>query len=57
MGHCHAPEAVIWVDEDQNIKTYVNSGDWVFHTTFVSINDGIVRLQKFEDVKNGVDLS
>ena len=29
MGHSHTPEAVIWVDVDQNIKTYINSGDWV----------------------------
>ena len=48
MGHSHTPEAVIWVDEDQNIKTYVNSGDWVSHTTYVTIEDGITRLRKFE---------
>jgi len=48
MGHSHTPEAVIWVDEDQNIKTYVNSGDWVSHTTYVTIENGITRLRKFE---------
>ena len=45
MGHCHHPEAVIWVDENQSIKTYVNSGDWVSHKSWVSIVDGVVRLK------------
>ena len=49
MGHSHTPEAVIWVDEDQNIKTYINSGDWVSHTTYVSIEQGVTRLKKFVD--------
>ncbi len=48
MGHSHTPEAIIWVDENQNIKTYVNSGDWVSHSTYVEINNGIVRLKKYE---------
>ena len=48
MGHSHTPEAVIWVDEDQNIKTYINSGDWVAHTTYVTIEGGVCRLKKFE---------
>jgi len=48
MGHSHQPEAVIWVDEDQTIKTYVNSGDWVHHMTYVDIEDGIVRLRKYQ---------
>ena len=48
MGHSHTPEAVIWVDEDQNIKTYINSGDWVAHTTYVTIENGVCRLKKFE---------
>lgn len=47
-GHSHTPEAIIWVDENQNIKTYVNSGDWVSHTTYVEITDGVVRLKKYE---------
>ena len=50
MGHSHTPEAVIWVDEDQTIKTYINSGDWVAHTTYVTIENGITRLRKFQDV-------
>ena len=49
MGHTHIPEAVIWVDEDQNIKTYINAGDWVTHQTYVTINDGVARLKKFSE--------
>jgi UDP-2,3-diacylglucosamine pyrophosphatase LpxH len=49
MGHTHIPEAVIWVDEDENIKTYINAGDWVTHQTYVTIIDGVARLRKFED--------
>ena len=49
MGHTHIPEALIWVNEDQSIKTYINSGDWVTHQTYVTITDGIARLWKFED--------
>jgi UDP-2,3-diacylglucosamine pyrophosphatase LpxH len=48
MGHSHCPECIIWVDDEQNIKTYVNCGDWVSHTSYVEINDGIVRLKKYE---------
>jgi len=47
MGHTHEPEVLIWVDQDQNIKTYVNSGDWTEHTTYVTIIDGVTRLKKF----------
>ena len=47
MGHTHNPEALIWVDEDENIKTYINSGDWVTHQTYVTINEGVARLRKF----------
>jgi UDP-2,3-diacylglucosamine pyrophosphatase LpxH len=48
MGHTHIPEALIWVDEDQNIKTYINSGDWVTHQTYVIVTNGVARLRKFE---------
>jgi UDP-2,3-diacylglucosamine pyrophosphatase LpxH len=48
MGHTHIPEAVIWVHPDQTIKTYVNSGDWVTHQTYVEIEDGRVRLREFK---------
>ena len=47
MGHTHIPEALIWVDEDENIKTYINSGDWVTHQTYVTVTDGVARLRKF----------
>jgi len=47
IGHTHIPEAVIWIDENEKIKTYVNSGDWVSHATYVEINDGVVRLRNF----------
>ena len=49
MGHTHIPEALIWVDEDQNIKTYINAGDWVTHQTYVTVTDGVARLRKFAD--------
>ncbi len=48
MGHTHIPEALIWVDEDQNIKTYINAGDWVTHQTYVTVTDGVARLRKFQ---------
>ena len=47
IGHTHIPEAVIWIDENEKIKTYVNSGDWVSHATYVEIDDGVVRLRNF----------
>tara|TARA_A100001037_G_C15112099_1_gene619501 strand:- start:866 stop:1537 length:672 start_codon:yes stop_codon:yes gene_type:complete len=49
MGHTHIPEALIWVDEDGTIKTYINAGDWVTHQTYVTITDGVARLQKFKN--------
>ena len=48
MGHTHIPEAVIWINEDQSIKTYINAGDWVTHQTYVTISDGVARLKKYE---------
>ena len=47
MGHTHIPEAVIWVQPDQTIKTYVNSGDWISKQTYVEIEDGRVRLLEY----------
>ena len=47
MGHLHIPEVVICKDEDENIKTYVHSGDWVQHATYIEINDGVIRLRNF----------
>ena len=52
MGHSHCPEAIIWVDERQNIKTYVNSGDWVSHQSYVEIIDGVIRLRSYESENN-----
>lgn len=48
MGHTHNPEVLIWVDKDENIKTYINTGDWVSNCTYVLIKDGQVRLRKWE---------
>lgn len=47
MGHLHNPEFVIWGNGGK-ILTYVNSGDWVSHSTYVSIVDGVVRLKKYD---------
>ena len=48
MGHTHIPEAVIWIDEDEKIKTYVNTGDWVEHQTYALIKGGQIRLKKYK---------
>lgn len=45
VGHSHIPECIIWVDETGEIKTFCNSGDWVAHTSWVDISDGVVRLR------------
>lgn len=60
MGHSHHPEFVIWGNPEEDgilIKTYVNSGDWVSHQTYVEINDGIVRLKDYakEGTSNSED--
>jgi len=47
MGHTHIPEVLIWIHADQSVKTYVNSGDWITHKTYVSIIDDKVRLKEF----------
>lgn len=47
MGHTHNPEAVIWVDKNERIKTYINTGDWIQNSTYVIIKDGQVRLKNF----------
>jgi len=52
MGHTHIPEALIWVDSDQHIKTYINAGDWVTHQTYVTIIDGVARLKKFKSMSD-----
>ena len=47
MGHTHIPEVLIWVDQDERIRTYVNTGDWVQHATYVTVRNGVVRLKNF----------
>ena len=47
-GHFHVPECIIWVQPNQEIKTYVNSGDWVSHTTYIQIDDDQVRLKEWK---------
>ena len=49
IGHTHIPEVIIWIDENEKIKTYVNTGDWVQHATYVEIEDGVIRLRNFEN--------
>ena len=48
MGLTLIREVVIWVDENENINTYVNTGDWVEHSTYIIIKDGQLRLKTFE---------
>ena len=48
MGHTHNPEVLIWVDKNEQIKTYINTGDWVDNCTYVIIKNGEVRLRKWE---------
>ena len=48
MGHTHNPEVLIWVDKNEQIKTYINTGDWVDNCTYVLIKDGQVRLRKHD---------
>ena len=48
MGHTHNPEVLIWVDKNERIKTYVNTGDWISNCTYVIIKDGQVRLRKYD---------
>ena len=36
------------VEHNEEIKTYVNTGDWVEHMTYVTVVDGIVRLKNFK---------
>ena len=48
MGHNHTPEAIVWIQPGHTIKTYINSGDWVSHQTYVEIIDGVARLKEFK---------
>ena len=49
MGHTHNPEVLIWVDKNERIKTYINTGDWVENCTYVIIKNGEVRLRKWNE--------
>jgi UDP-2,3-diacylglucosamine pyrophosphatase LpxH len=48
MGHTHNPEVLIWVDKQEKIKTYINTGDWVDNCTYVIVKDSQVRLRKYQ---------
>jgi UDP-2,3-diacylglucosamine pyrophosphatase LpxH len=48
MGHTHNPEVLIWLDKHENLKTYINCGDWVDNCTYVIVEKGQVRLRKWE---------
>ena len=48
MGHTHNPEVLIWVDKNEKIKTYINTGDWVDNCTYVIVKDNEVRLRKWK---------
>jgi UDP-2,3-diacylglucosamine pyrophosphatase LpxH len=52
VGHTHVPEVLIWIDEEEEIKTYVNTGDWISHATYVEIDDGVIRLRNFLKKQN-----
>ena len=45
MGHVHEPEVVIWVNKKGQIKTYANSGDWIDNMSYITIQDGELRLK------------
>ncbi len=46
MGHTHIPEAVIWNDEEEQIKKHVNPRDGLEHHTYAIIKDGQLRVRK-----------
>ncbi len=48
MGHYHCPEKITWEDFSGKKVTYVNSGDWVTHQTFVEVENGIVSLKSYK---------
>ena len=56
MGHIHTPEVLIWVDHNEKIKTYVNTGDWVEHQTYVVIENDVVRLKNWKLEKENQSL-
>jgi len=56
MGHTHNPEVLIWLNKEENLKTYINCGDWVDNCTYVIIKDKQVRLRKWENKLNVEDI-
>jgi len=48
LGHFHIPEKIIWENNLGKRITYVNSGDWVTHQTYLEIFDGDVFLKNYE---------
>jgi len=52
MGHTHNPEVLIWVDKEECIKTYINTGDWVDNCTYVIVKDDQVRLRKYQQAQD-----
>ncbi len=48
IGHLHKPEVLIWVDENSVVKTYANTGDWVFNKTYIEVRDGVLRLKRYK---------
>jgi len=48
MGHTHKPEVLIWVDDNAQIKTYANTGDWIDNCTYILIKEGQLRLRKWK---------
>lgn len=48
MGHFHIPEVITWNDHIEQNKTYINSGDWVSHTTYVEIINGDAKLKEYD---------
>jgi len=48
MGHTHKPEVLIWVDANEQIKTYANTGDWIDNCTYILIKDNQLRLRRWK---------
>ncbi len=47
IGHFHIPETVIWTNEKDEVKTYINCGDWTSACTYIQIENGIAKLKKY----------
>lgn len=49
-GHYHVPEIISWTSLGKKSHTYINSGDWVQHTSYVIIKDGEPELKEYDGV-------